>query len=125
MAEQSVESSNRTTVKRQCPPELVQARVATQFTSEYQPGNKSAGALVRTAVSEMAVWTRAQLKAVVDDEDSPMYRVTAAARLLASIDGSDFDRIVNHTNGCPVQRNETESVVRYVRTVRLPANGRN
>ncbi len=81
-------------------------------------GRPNAGASVREWMNVMQDWNQQQLKAVLDDADTPAHKCSAARCWLDAISmdrtkggmpvaGPDMERIISHTDGTAVKRSET------------------
>lgn len=73
-------------------------------------GRKTAGASIKEWVNAFAEWTVSEVKKVVDSPDATVAQLAAARTVLGSIvDGEDFDRICDRTEGKPNQFNHLTS----------------
>lgn len=68
-------------------------------------GRPNIGASTREWFAELWHKTREEVRAVMDDESAPEGR-RWAAELVLSREGNDFDRIMDRTEGKPMQRTE-------------------
>jgi hypothetical protein len=74
------------------------------------PGGRSAGATICDWLNVMGDWKLSDILAAGKDEDAPATKRIAAGRLIgALVEGDDFDRICDRTDGKPKQAVELNS----------------